>query len=209
MFINLSLNVLIVRWFSFCLFGKLAEWAAVQTFGTCKSMSNAKVLCCFGICRFLNWVFIQQWTHWTQPHGCCHLAYWVKSITTVLEVCRRYCRTTRICRILLPFWVWMSLVRMTKWRWPVHVKCNGFWVNPSMWLRSSQGLLGSTSIWRTVFQDSRSLRTLLIALLPCVFKSRSLPSSLLVYREDFGELCRGNCLFVSHSLRTHIPAILH
>ncbi len=50
---------------------------------------------------------------------------------------------------------------------------------------------------------------LLIALLACVFKSRSLASSLLVYREDFGELCRGNCLFVSHSLLTHIPAILH
>ncbi|CAO2198727.1 unnamed protein product [Urochloa humidicola] len=57
---------------------------------------------------------------------CFHPMCWEKITTTLPAVFRRFCRTTRTCRILLPFWVWMNSVKMTSLLSHVPARFSGF-----------------------------------------------------------------------------------
>jgi len=94
-------------------------------------------------------------TPWILHLVCFHPLFWVRSTMKLLVVYRRFFRTTRIFKISLPFWEWMSLVKMINWLLPVPVRSSDSWASLSMSLKSSLVPQENMWNWRRTLAASR------------------------------------------------------
>ena len=118
-------------------------------------MSHLLIILVLIIYRSPSWVFILLWIPWILHHVCFPLIFWERITIIPLVAYRKFFRTTRISKISLPFWEWMSSVKMISWLLPVHVKFKGSWVSLSMLQKFSLVPQENMSTWRRASTASR------------------------------------------------------
>jgi hypothetical protein len=84
-----------------------------------------------------NWVFTLPSTLSTLHQECWILQSSEKNIIQWPEVFKNYYKITRACKILLPFWVWMSFLKKINWLCPEPEKSRNSYLNHSSCLKSS------------------------------------------------------------------------